>query len=643
MEDGVRIYRRQQEIRAYLKAHDLVAFVADGSVLPRKGDSDLPLDPSSAVPFVSPPSLAHTVTFSDGEEMRGMGIPRGVTVITGAGFSGKTTLLDAVESGIYDHIPGDGREYVIADPGTLTVNAEDGRYVGNADLSPFFHAIPGQDVHDFTTKHASGSVSQAANIVEAAEAGARLLLIDEDRSAANFMLRDAEMRLVVPDEIIIPFTDRILELKNRGISVLLVIGGSGEYLKHADRVILVEEYRARDITESVRHIAGEATPAKLPTACWSDSRTLLPPPVTSEGIRLRSFHTEKLKKVALNEYSSDITDLSAIVSDDQIHTLAYIIEQILTDAETSTRPLMPLISEKIAALFPSLATEDTRFGAAQYREWFLDEVRATEVYCCLTRMRGFAFRAAESRSKQKKAEARKLPPDPSPPERLRLCRFFRLVGDDIPAQVDDLPVAPALLKLPHLVLELIRAHLRSARDHLGDVAVGRVEHGVQHDPAARHRLFHHRRLPRLHLPAAEQIPRPVREVRVLLELRGHIREQFFVPDLRSDGREVFAAHRHVPVHLREHLHGDRVRVGRGLSIVHDPHSHTVGFTEISAPLFCPDSARICRTAAWNFSRAAAYGSFGFAYVKKPSQKRHAELRALPDHDFHGSLRYFVVR
>ena len=244
----VLLYSRQRQIRAYLRENRLLAFLANGSILPRQGTTQLPLP--GAVPFRAPASLEVTIRMSDGYSVTGMGLKQGITVITGGGYSGKSTLLDCLEQGIYDHVAGDGREYVISDETACKVYAEDGRYLAPTDLSPFFSYLPGNhSPHCFGTPHASGSVSQAANIVEAVYGGSRLLLIDEDTSATNFMIRDETMRRLVKKEPIVPFTDRVMELADMGISTILVIGGSGEYLKYAHRVLLLEDYLVADVTQ----------------------------------------------------------------------------------------------------------------------------------------------------------------------------------------------------------------------------------------------------------------------------------------------------------------------------------------------------------------------------------------------------------
>ena len=241
--------QRQHSVREFLKTSDYCAFIANGSILPRSKGTDLPMQ--GGVPFKS--SEADEIEIAG---VRGMGIKRGVTVITGGGYSGKSTLIDAIASGINNHVLGDGRELCITDSTAATVCAEDGRAISHVNISPFIKNIPGSDTSDFSTERASGSTSEAANIMEAVDAGSKLLLIDEDRSATNFMIRDPVMRRLIKDEPITPFTERVQELSRMGISTILVIGGSGEYLSVADKVYIMQGLRLQ---------AERITPLPLPT------------------------------------------------------------------------------------------------------------------------------------------------------------------------------------------------------------------------------------------------------------------------------------------------------------------------------------------------------------------------------------------
>ena len=264
----------QQAIRELLPRLGLCAFVADGSILPREsGVSPLPM--RGAVPFQSPPELAVTLELPHRGAVTGMGIRRGITLIVGGGYHGKSTLLKALELGVYNHIAGDGREYVITDDTAVKVRAEDGRSIRDTDISLFINNLPnGKDTVHFTTEDASGSTSQAAGVVEAMEAGASLLLMDEDTSATNFMIRDELMQRVIHRDMepITPFLDRVGELyRNHGVSTILVAGSSGAYFHAADCVIQMDRYVPRDITDLAKREAqafpaggGDLPPAPAP-------------------------------------------------------------------------------------------------------------------------------------------------------------------------------------------------------------------------------------------------------------------------------------------------------------------------------------------------------------------------------------------
>ena len=260
----------QESIRAQLEAMGLVAFIADGSILPRSsGASDRPLSRERAQPFRAPASrrvsipIPHPVS-RDGRlthSLTGFGIPQGVTLIVGGGYHGKSTVLRALERGVYPHVPEDGREYVVTAEGAVKIRAEDGRFIERVDISGFIKNLPyGQETAQFSTSNASGSTSQAASILEAVEVGATTLLLDEDTSATNFMVRDARMQALVrkAHEPITPFLDRVRELYERhGVSTVLVMGGCGDYFDVADTVIAMQDYQPLDVTDTAQRIARE--------------------------------------------------------------------------------------------------------------------------------------------------------------------------------------------------------------------------------------------------------------------------------------------------------------------------------------------------------------------------------------------------
>ncbi len=250
----------QQYIRKELKKRGLTAFVADGAILPRQsGISQKPM--KDAVAFSSPESLRLTLSLPWHGAVSGMAIPNGVTLIVGGGYHGKSTLLKALELGIYNHIAGDGREFVITEDTALKIRAEEGRCVKHLDLSMFIHDLPnGKDPVDFSTEDASGSTSQAAAVMEGLEAKSRTFLIDEDTSATNFLVRDAFMQQIVSPkkEPITPFLARIRELyETFGISTILVAGSSGAFFHKADQVIQMDAYRPKDVTDRVQELLCE--------------------------------------------------------------------------------------------------------------------------------------------------------------------------------------------------------------------------------------------------------------------------------------------------------------------------------------------------------------------------------------------------
>ena len=278
-EEAVFLAEDQAYIRQELERRHLAAFVADGAVLPREsGVSDRPM--AGAVPFAAPETMAVELDLPHRGRLRGMGVPEGITLIAGGGYHGKSTLLKALERGVYDHVAGDGREYVITRSSALKIRAEDGRKITNTDVSLFINHLPnGRDTVRFSTLDASGSTSQAANIIEGIESGSRVLLIDEDTSAANLMARDGLMRLAIaPDkEPITPFLERVSDLyKKAGVSVILVVGSCGDYFHVADKVLQMDAYRALDITDRTRALL-EGRPGVDPAPDFrlpADRRTL---------------------------------------------------------------------------------------------------------------------------------------------------------------------------------------------------------------------------------------------------------------------------------------------------------------------------------------------------------------------------------
>lgn len=385
-------------LRREIKKRGLVAFIADGSVLPREsGVSDRPM--KDGIAFVSPESLAVTLMLPNRGETRGMGIPRGITLIAGGGYHGKSTVLKALERGVYNHIAGDGREYVVTDDSAVKLRAEDGRKITNADISMFIHDLPNRkDTHRFTTSDASGSTSQAANIVEAMEAGSNLFLIDEDTSATNFMIRDDLMQKVIArdKEPITPFLERARDLyEQAGISSILVVGSSGAYFYLADRIIQMDQYHPVDITERVRTICNTAESPSLyapdfhlPDTDRGFSFLQGSPRPSSQGGRKGGKHEHaKIKLLgstafSLDKSQLDLRYLEQIVDSEQTAALAHLLRFAMENYKGSKITC----SELIQQLAGRLEREGLSFvSGSSYTASGLAMPRVQEIYACFFR------------------------------------------------------------------------------------------------------------------------------------------------------------------------------------------------------------------------------------------------------------------
>ena len=348
-------------LRAALAERGLVAFVADGAILPRaSGVDDRPM--TDGLPLFAPDALAVELELPHGGLVRGMGIPEGVTLIVGGSYHGKSTLLQTLARGVWDQIPGDGRERCVSLSEAVCVRAENGRSVASVDLRPFMQNLPlGRSSRCFSSADASGATSQAASIVESLEAGARVLLIDEDTAATNFMIRDARMRRLIPDgeEPITPYLDRVRQLADdKNISSVLVVGGAGDYLEVADTVIRMESYRALEVTEDARRIArelpGAATQSSGRPGDWPIAHPRIPQPesfaATGRG-RSRPVRRGDGYRLSFGDQSLDLAFSEQLVEPGQVSLIGDLLQDHgrgICDGETALADLLAHAAEKLA-------------------------------------------------------------------------------------------------------------------------------------------------------------------------------------------------------------------------------------------------------------------------------------------------------
>ena len=390
LEQVMELAEDQAYIREQLNVRGLAAFVADGSLLPREsGVSQKPM--KNGVPFVSPESMKVEMDLPFRGRITGMGIPRGITLIVGGGYHGKSTLLKALELCIYPHIAGDGREYVVTDADAVKIRAEDGRSIKHTDISWFINNLPNKkDTEAFYTEDASGSTSQAANVVEAVEAGASVLLIDEDTSATNFMVRDELMQQVICRDMepITPFIERAGGLyETRGISTILVAGSSGAYFQIADHIIQMDHYVPKDITEAAKKAAEGYPSLHVP-----QDGICMPKFDRCPGSNPGLYHKGRIKiktmgrdGVTLGQEHIDLRYVEQLADSEQLECLGYMMkyaEEKLMDGKTGIRQIVDTIYERIGRDGLEILTGQ---GALPGN---LCIPRKQELFACMNRYRG---------------------------------------------------------------------------------------------------------------------------------------------------------------------------------------------------------------------------------------------------------------
>lgn len=405
VESAVFLSEDQEFLRKILREEKLVAFVANDSVLPRKsGVSDLPMKDS--VPFVSPTSMERTFCLPHRGTITGMAVPQGITLVVGGGYHGKSTLLEALQTGVYNHIAGDGREYVITEDTAVKLRAEDGRSIRNVDISLFINDLPNKkDTSSFATPDASGSTSQAACVVENMEADSRLFLIDEDTSATNFMLRDDFMQQVISreKEPITPFLERARALyEQEGISTILVAGSSGAFFYIADHILQMDCYRPLDITDHVKELCKEHTSPRIqaPGFQTPDYQRILPSYKRSknrggrdyrgnrqgndnrhEHMKVKTFGRDSF---SLDRETVDLRYVEQLADSEQTNALAHLLryglEQVI-DGRRTVRQVVRILAD-------TLEQKGWEPFCGSYIPCGLARPRIQEIYACLNRFRG---------------------------------------------------------------------------------------------------------------------------------------------------------------------------------------------------------------------------------------------------------------
>ena len=379
----------QHYIREMLSELGLCAFVANGSILPREsGISAKPM--RGGVKFISSKEQEVTLELPHKGKLTGMGIKKGITLIVGGGYHGKSTLLKALELGVYDHIAGDGREYVITDASALKLRAEDGRSIQKTDISMFINDLPnGKDTYAFDTEDASGSTSQAANVIESMEAGTQVFLIDEDTSATNFMVRDELMQQVIHRDMepITPFIERVRELyREYGISTVLVAGSSGSYFQIADQIVQMDKYVPKEITELAKKAAADYPalkfPEEKPKEPSYDRKVRRNPGIRQKGrVKLKTMGRDA---IMIGHETIDLRYVEQLVDSEQLNTLGQIVrflEEEIFDGKKTLGQAVEQVEKLLDKKGPAGVCEGSIVPGNLARP------RIQEIYACMNRYR----------------------------------------------------------------------------------------------------------------------------------------------------------------------------------------------------------------------------------------------------------------
>jgi predicted ABC-class ATPase len=392
LQKAIALCEDQQAIRQQLPELGLAAFIANGSVLPREsGISPRPM--KGAIPFQSPESKQVTLSVPNRGTVTGMGISQGITLFVGGGYHGKSTLLQALEMGVYNHIAGDGREYVITGDSAWKLRAEDGRSIVHTDISPFINHLPNKkDTIHFSTEDASGSTSQAANLMEAVESGTTLLLIDEDTSATNFMVRDELMQQVIcrEEEPITPFIEHVRGLyQDLSISSVIVAGSSGAFFQIADTIIQMKEYIPYDITDTAKKAAAGYPPLSLQKHFppLSNHRSPKANQTLKKEQRLK-MKTMGVHEILLAKDSIELRYLEQLIDNEQTNALAYVLKYMELH-QMDGKKTIPELLDGIQQMMDTKGLES--LFEREYIRSGLAMPRRQEIAACLNRYRKLYF------------------------------------------------------------------------------------------------------------------------------------------------------------------------------------------------------------------------------------------------------------
>ena len=368
-------------IRQTLPTRGLVGFIGEGAFLIRQDNSDKP-DYDRDVPFIVPDELLVDMDVPNKGRIRGLGIPTGITVVLGDAYSGRTELMKALAAGIYNHVPGDGREYVISMPDTVYVAAEDRRSVQRVDISAFVRQNPaGRDVRQYTTTHADPCAAQAAAVAEAMEVGARALIFDESDSNSGFLCQDSRLQGLATgtEPRLIPLSVCARQMvDDLGISIVVAGASSvSEFIPFADTVLRVDDYQVVDVTREAKQLAVQPSELKPDTQALArlveHSRWVVPSSLDpSSGRHDAVVGAESLTKLRFGNHVIDLTAVAQLADVNQTETIGLILyyaKNRYMDEGRPIRELLDLVDRDLSTEGLECLTRELRGDLARPRRY----------------------------------------------------------------------------------------------------------------------------------------------------------------------------------------------------------------------------------------------------------------------------------
>ncbi len=371
------------QLRQHLGASGQISFVAEGALLTRIKSEDTP-DYERLIPLEVDDSLIDEVEVPHAGTVRGLGIPHGLTLILGESNGGRVDLTEAIAQGIYNHVPGDGRESVVTVADAVAIHSEAGRSIQQVDISAFAtELLDGGNPASYSCKSAGSFSSQAASTVEALEAGARVLLYDEHSSSSTFLSSDTRVSPLLGKSIRNSLASRARQMVDE-LGISIVVAGSSlvaEFIPIADKILRVENYRVSDITEEAKEldiVPSVADSSVNLSSMLSRSRWVMPssidPSIGREDIVIHADEEDFL------QFGRSIVDLGAlkqICDADQARAIGFVLyysKLRYMDEGYPLREILDLVDRDLSNEGLNALSRDARGDLARPRRY---EVAAT--------------------------------------------------------------------------------------------------------------------------------------------------------------------------------------------------------------------------------------------------------------------------